>query len=180
MIALIIATNRPGSNTAKVAAHVADIYAALDEPPQIVDLHQLPLDLFLPASYEKPPTSFEPFQEPIRSADGVIIVTPEYNGSIPGIFKYYIDMLEEPGDFKGMPITLVGLAAGQWGAFRPVEQIQDILANLGALIYPARTNIAQINDHLDEKGRIKTPAHVERLEKQAKGFLEFVRKVRGK
>jgi chromate reductase len=178
MIALIIGTNRPGSNTAKVAAHVADIYAALDEPPQIIDLHQLPLDLFLPASYEKVPVSFEPFQEPIRRAEGVVIVTPEYNGTIPGIFKYYIDMLEKPDDFEGMPVTFVGLAAGQWGAYRPVEQIQDMFVYLGALVYPERTHLAKINDHLDENGRVKTPEHVARLEKQAKGFLEFVRKVR--
>ena len=178
MIALIIATNRPGSNTAKVAAHVADIYAALDEPPQIIDLLQLPPDLFLPASYEKVPVSFEPFQEPIRRAQGVVIVTPEYNGTMPGVFKYYIDMLEKPDDFEGMPVTFVGLAAGQWGAYRPVEQIQDMFAYLGALVYPERTHLAKINDHLDENGRVKTPEHVERLEKQAKGFLEFVRQVR--
>ena len=180
MIALIVGTNRPNSNTSKVAAHVADIFAALDEPPQIIDLHQLPIEVFQPTSYEKPPVTFEPFQEPLKRAEGVVVVTPEYNGTIPGIFKYYIDMLETPDDFKGMPVTFVGLAAGQWGAYRPVEQIQDLFAYLGAFVYPVRTHIARINDHLDEHGRIKTPEHIERLEKQAKGFLEFVRKVRAK
>jgi NAD(P)H-dependent FMN reductase len=174
MIALIVGTNRPRSNTGKVAAHVADIYAALDEPPQIIDLHQLPPEIFSPDSYEKPPASFAPFEEPIARADGIVIVTPEYNGSIPGIFKYYIDMLEKPEAFAGKPVAFVGLAAGMWGALRPVEQIEAMLIYLGAVIYPKRVNIAKINEHLGEAGRVKTPEYVERLEKQAKGFVEFV------
>ncbi len=178
MIALIVGTNRPGSNTGKVAAQVAEIYAALDEPPQIIDLHELPPEIFSPASYEKPPASFARFEEPIGRADGIVIVTPEYNGSIPGILKFYIDMLEDPEQFAGKPVALVGLAAGMWGALRPVEQIEAILLYLGAVIYPKRVNIAKINDHLDETGRLKTPAHVERLEKQAKGFIELVAKLK--
>ena len=178
MIALIVGTNRPGSNTGKVAAHVAEMYAALDEPPQIIDLHQLPPEIFSPTSYEKPPASFTPFEEPIGRADGIVIVTPEYNGSIPGIFKYYIDMLVDPGQFAGKPVALVGLAAGRWGALRPAEQIEAMLIYLGAVIYPGRVHIAKINDHLDETGRLKTPACIERLEQQAKGFLEFAGKLK--
>ena len=180
MIALIVGTNRPGSNTAKVAAHVADIYTALDQPPQIVDLHRLPPEIFSSASYAEKPASFAPFQEPILKADGVVIVTPEYNGSVPGVFKYFLDMLKFPESFAGTPVAFVGLAAGIWGALRPVEQIEDILIYRHAVIYPERVNIAKINDHLDAAGRVKTPEYVERLEKQAKGFIEFVGKLRGK
>ncbi len=121
---------------------MADIYAALDEPPQIIDLHLLPPEIFSPSSYEKPPDSFTPFEEPIGRADGIVIVTPEYNGSIPGIFKYYIDMLVDPEQFAGKPVALVGLAAGMWGALRPVEQIEAMLLYLGAVIYPKRVNLA--------------------------------------
>ena len=180
MIALIVGTNRPRSNTGKVAAHVADMYATLDEPPQIIDLHQLPPETFAPTSYEKPPKSFEPFEEPIARADGIVIVIPEYNGAMPGIFKYYIDMLEDLEQFAGKPIAFVGLAAGMWGALRPVEQIEAMMIYLGAVIYPQRVNIPKINEHLDEAGRIRTPEIVERLEKQAKGFVEFVGKLKKK
>jgi chromate reductase len=180
MIALIVGTNRPGSNTAKVAAHVADIYTALGQPPQIVDLHRLPPEIFSPASYAEKPASFAPFQEPILKADGVVIVTPEYNGSMPGVFKYFLDMLEFPKSFAGTPVTFVGVAAGIWGALRPVEQIEDILIYRRALIYPERVNIAKINDHLDDAGRVKTAEHVERLEKQAKGFIEFIGRMKKK
>jgi len=180
MITLIVGTNRPGSNTAKVAAHTADIYAALGRPPEIVDLHRLPLEIFASSSYAEKPASFAPFQKAILEADGVVIVTPEYNGSVPGVFKYFLDMLKFPESFDGTPVAFVGLSAGIWGALRPVEQIEDILIYRNALIYPGRVHIAKINDHLDAAGRVKTPEYVERLEKQAKGFIEFVGKVKGK
>jgi len=175
MIALLIATNRPDSNTGKVAAHVADIYKAKGQPLQVVDLHKLPPEIFSPSSYAEKPASFAPFQEAISNASGVVIVTPEYNGGIPGVFKYFLDMLEFPKSFNGTPVAFVGLAAGIWGALRPVEQIEDILIYRRAVIFPERVNISGINGHLDDKGRVKTTDLVERLEKQAEGFIVFVK-----
>jgi NAD(P)H-dependent FMN reductase len=104
-------------------------------------------------------------------------VTPEYNGGIPGVFKYFLDMLKFPESFNGTPVTFVGLAAGIWGALRPVEQIEDILIYRRAVIFPERVHISGVNDHLDEKGRVKTSELVERLEKQADGFIKFLRQL---
>ena len=177
MIVLLIATNRPGSNTANVAAHVAEIYAAKGNPLHVVDLHKLPPEIFSPSSYAEKPASFAPFQEAILKARGVVIVTPEYNGGIPGVFKYFLDMLKFPESFQGMPVVFVGLAAGIWGALRPVEQIEAILIYRRAIIFPERVNISGVNGHLDDAGRVKTAELVERLEKQADGFLKFVERL---
>jgi NAD(P)H-dependent FMN reductase len=177
MIVLLIATNRPGSNTAKVAAHVADIYKVRGHALHVIDLHKLPPEIFSPSSYAEKPASFAPFQEAISKASGVVIVTPEYNGGIPGVFKYFLDMLQFPESFNGTPVAFVGLAAGIWGALRPVEQIEDILIYRRAVIFPERVNISGINNHLDEKGRVKTPDLVERLEKQADGFIKFLKQL---
>lgn len=176
MITLLIATNRPGSNTAKVAAHVADIYTAKDNPPQIVDLHQLPPEIFAPSSYAEKPKSFAPFQEAMTKASGIVVVTPEYNGGMPGIFKYFIDMLKFPETFNGKPFVFVGLSAGMGGATRPIEEFETLVSYLRGITFPSRVIIPGINDHLDEKGRIKSPDIVQRLEKQADGFIKFVAK----
>src|SRR5471032_2717747 len=161
MIVQLIATNRPGSNTAKVAAHVAEIYAAKGSPLQVVDLHKLRPEIFAPSRYAEKPASFAPFQEAILKADGIVIVTPEYNGGIPGVFKYFLDMLEFPESFRDTPVAFVGLAAGIWGALRPVEQIEDILIYRRAVIFPERVNIPGINNHLNESDRLKTPELIE-------------------
>ena len=57
MITLIVGTNRPGSNTRKIARHVEEIYAALKVPLQVLDLAQLPPEIFSPTSYAEKPKS---------------------------------------------------------------------------------------------------------------------------
>ena len=177
MIVQLIATNRPGSNTAKVAAHVAEIYAAKGSPLDIVDLHKLPSEIFAPSSYAEKPASFAPFQEALSKAGGIVIVTPEYNGGFPGVFKYFIDMLKFPETFASKPFAFVGLSAGTGGAVRPVEQFSTLVIYLRGILYPGTVNIPSIHGHLNESDRLKTPEIIERLEKQADGFLKFVEKV---
>jgi chromate reductase, NAD(P)H dehydrogenase (quinone) len=177
MIVLLVATNRPGSNTGKIAAHIAEIYQTKNIPFKVVDLHDLPPEIFSPSSYAEKPASFAPFQEAIEKAGGIVIITPEYNGGFPGVFKYFVDMLKFPGTLDGMPIAFVGLAAGIWGALRPVEQFEALAVYLRAVPYAERVNISQVNSHLDERGRLKTADLVARLEKQAGGFVKFVKQL---
>src|SRR5271169_1754780 len=157
MIVQLIATNRPGSNTAKVAAHVAEIYAAKGTPLHVIDLHKLPPEIFSPASYAEKPASFAPFQDAISKASGIVVVTPEYNGGFPGVFKYFIDMLKFPESFNGKPFAYVGLSAGIGGAVRPVEQFSTLVTYLQGILYPVKVNIPGIHGHLDESGRLKSP-----------------------
>jgi len=126
MITLIAGTNRPGSNARKVAAHLEEIYATLNVPLRVLDLAQLPPEIFSPASYAEKPGSFKPFSDAVLQASGLHIVTPEYNGSVPGVLKYFIDMLKFPESFEKRPVCFVGVAASVWGALRPVEQLQAI------------------------------------------------------
>jgi len=177
MIVQLIATNRPGSNSAKVAAHVAEIYAAKGTSLEVVDLHNLPPEIFHPSSYAEKPASFASMQESMTKATGILIVTPEYNGGFPGVFKYFIDMLKFPETFAGKPFGFVGLSAGIGGAVRPVEQFTTLVHYLRGIVYPNPVNIPGINNHLDEGGKIKTPDIVERIEKQAEGFIKFVEQV---
>jgi NAD(P)H-dependent FMN reductase len=86
-------------------------------------------------------------------------------------------MLEFPATFKGKPFAFVGLSAGGGGAVRPIEQFSTLVTYLRGINYPVSVSIPAINGHLDEKFRLKTPEIIERLEKQAEGFIEFVAKV---
>jgi len=71
------------------------------------------------------------------------------------------------------------VAAGMWGALRPVEQLQAIFGYRNAHLYPERVFLPQIYDLLDDSGRLKDAELLERLRKQAGGFVEFVEKLRG-
>src|SRR5688572_1609659 len=172
MITLVVGTNRPGSRTRQVANHVEEIYRELGVQLTTLDLATLPAEIFNPSSYEEKPASFTPFQEAITAAHGLVIVTPEYNGSMPGILKYFIDMLEFPISFENRPVCFVGLAAGMWGALRPVEQLQILFGYRNGYVFPERVFMPRIDSLLDENDRLKDPALIDRLKKQAAGYVD--------
>ncbi|HUB87673.1 MAG TPA: NADPH-dependent FMN reductase [Verrucomicrobiae bacterium] len=179
MIVLVVGTNRPGSNTRKVAAHVEKIYAEIKVPLHILDLAQLPPEIFSPGSYFEKPKSFQPFADAILQSAGIHVVTPEYNGSVPGVLKYFIDMLKFPESFEQRPVCFTGLSAGVWGALRPVEQLQAIFGYRNAFVYPVRVFLPQIYNLLDDSGKLKDAELLDRLKKQVDGFVDFVEKVKG-
>ncbi len=178
MITLIIGTNRPGSNTRKVAAEIEAIYAGLQVPLHVLDLAKLPPEIFSPASYAEKPKSFQPFADAVLQSAGLHVVTPEYNGSVPGVLKYFIDMLKFPESFEQRPVCFTGLAAGMWGALRPVEQLQAIFGYRNAHVFPGRVFLPQIYDQLDDAGKIKDAELLARLKAQAEGFAGFVEKLK--
>jgi chromate reductase, NAD(P)H dehydrogenase (quinone) len=179
MITLLIGTNRPGSNTRKVARLVEEIYAELKVPLHVLDLANLPPEIFSPASYAEKPKSFEPFSEAILRASGLHLVTPEYNGSVPGVLKYFIDMLKFPESFVHRPVCFVGVSAGIWGALRPIEQLQAIFGYRNAHIFPERVFLPGIHDLLDDADRLTDPKLRQRLKDQAEGFVGFVERLQG-
>lgn len=178
MISLIAGTNRPGSNTRKIAAHLEEFYAELKVPLCVLDFAHLPPEIFSPASYAEKPKSFQPFADAILQSDGLHVVTPEYNGGIPGILKYFIDMLKFPESFERRPVCFTGVAAGIWGALRPVEQLQQIFSYRNAYLYPERVFLPQINNLLDASGRLKDAELSGRLKAQAHGFTDFVERLK--
>jgi chromate reductase, NAD(P)H dehydrogenase (quinone) len=173
MITLIVGTNRPGSNTRKVAAQLEEIYAELKVPLNVLDLAKLPSEIFSPTSYAEKPKSFHPFADAILKSDGLHVVTPEYNGSVPGVLKYFIDMLKFPESFEQKPVCFTGLAAGIWGALRPVEQLQAIFGYRNAHLFPVRVFMPQIYNLLDDSGKIKDAELLARLKSQVEGFAKF-------
>jgi chromate reductase, NAD(P)H dehydrogenase (quinone) len=178
MITLLIGTNRPNNNSRKVARHIEEIYADLKVPLRVMDLGDLPAEIFSPASYAEKPKSFHPFADGILQSSGVHVISPEYNGGIPGVLKYFIDMLKFPESFERRRVCFTGIAAGIWGALRPIEQLQAIFGYRNAFIYPERVFLAQIHSLLDANGRLSNPELLERLRKQAAGFVDFVEKVK--
>ena len=178
MLTLISGTNRPGSNTRRVARCVEAIYAELKVPLHVLDLAQLPPEIFSPSAYGEKPKAFHPFAEAVVNASGLIIVTPEYNGSMPGVLKYFIDMLKFPESFDRRPVCFIGLSAGIWGALRPIEQLQQIFGYRNAFIYPERVFLPQINNLLDESDRLNHAELRGRLQAQAEGYIHFVELLR--
>ena len=111
MIALIVGTNRPDANSRKIALEIEAIYKDLKVETKTLDLINLPSELFAPEAYAEKPKAFEPFTDAILKAEGLHVITPEYNGGFPGVLKYFIDMLPFPASFEGRAVAFTGVAA---------------------------------------------------------------------
>jgi chromate reductase, NAD(P)H dehydrogenase (quinone) len=179
MITLVVGTNRPSSNTRKVARLAEAIYAELRVPLHVLDLAQLPPEIFSSASYAEKPKSFQTFADAVLKSSGLHVITPEYNGGMPGVLKYFIDMLKFPESFERRPVCFTGLSAGIWGALRPVEQLQAIFGYRNAYLFPERVFMPGIGNLLDDQGRLKNPELHDRLRKQIEGVVDFVERLQG-
>lgn len=178
MIVVLAGTNRPNSNSRRVATLVDAMLQASGAQTHLMSLADLPPEIFAPTSYAEKPASFAPFQQAILEADGLFIVTPEYNGSFPGVLKYFIDMLKFPESLRGMPVALLGLGAGEWGGLRSVEQLAMILWYRSVHLFGKRVFLKHINNLLDADGRITDDAVRERMESQARDFATFCNMLR--
>ena len=177
MITVISGTNRPGSKTRKISQIVHDVLRNHGEEISFIDLAELPAELFSPSSYGEKPATFAPFQDAVLKTDGILTVVPEYNGSFPGILKYFIDMLRFPDSLYEKPAAFIGISAGQWGAVRAVEHLEMIFQYRHAHLFGRRCFIPGITTVINEAGAIEDPALAERLEKTVLDFATYCRRL---
>jgi len=177
-IMVISGTNRPQSNAMRIAEIMARHYREIGVEGELFSLCEMPREIFEPAAYAQKPAAFLAIQRRVVEAAGLHVVTPEYNGSFPGVLKYFLDMLKFPESFEGKPVAFVGEAAGQWGALRAVEQLQMIFGYRHAHIFPQRVFIAAVREKFDSEGKLEAEIE-QRLAKQVKGFAEFCLLLKG-
>lgn len=176
-ITIISGTNRSNSKTLVVAKYIqANIKKYLPEGSEVtlLDLTELPPEIFSPEVYQKKPSSFDPFRDAAVKTDGIISVLPEYNGSAPGIFKYFIDMLPFPESLKDVPCAFVGLGAGKFGNLRGVEHMQGVFGYRNARLYPYRMFFQDSNNALDNSGAPKEEFVLNLFHEQLEGFSKFI------
>lgn len=178
MICLISGTNRPQSQTLRVTRLLEKRYKALGVATQLLDLNALPPEIFLPGAYSEKPASFAPYTDTVLKADGLVVVTPEYNGSFPGVLKLFIDMLKFPESFEKKPVAFVGLAAGMWGALRSVEQLEGIFKYRNAFLFNERVFLPRVETQLNPDDTFTQALTGQLVESQVKNFVAFVDQVK--
>lgn len=173
-VLIVSGTNRPGSNAMRVAKVLQRHYAERAAPVEILSLADMPREVFEGAAYAIKPPGMLDIQNRVLRARGLHVVSPEYNGSFPGVLKYFIDMLKFPESFDRKPVAYVGESAGTWGALRSIEQLQMIFGYRNAFSFPERVFIPGVNKVFDPQGNLIDPDIDKRLAKQVAGFLEFI------
>lgn len=176
-ILVLSGTFRPDSNALKISKVLAGLYQKAGVTVDLLSLSELPAEAFLPTIYATKPASVVALQKRVLDAAGIHLVTPEYNGSFPGVLKHFIDLLKFPESFENKPVAFTGEAAGVWGGLRAVEQLQAIFSYRNAHICSDRVFIPGVNGKLDAAGNVTDADILARLTAQTKAFAGFVTKI---
>lgn len=172
---IISGTDRPDSNALRISRYLKKRYSAYNEVvPEIIDLQDFPVEEIAGGRYGKDLPLIEAFHEPVLTADGLVVVCPEYNGGYPGILKLFIDYLPFPSAFEKKPVCFVGEANGAFGALRAVEQLQQVFAYRNAYIFPERVFIPRVNENFDREEGIKDAFQRQLLENQIRNFVQYI------
>lgn len=126
------------------------------------------------------PEAVNALKDRIAAADGLLLATPEYNNSIPGVFKNAIDWLSRPPSdagrvFRGRPVALIGASPGRFGtlssqtAWLPVFRTLGLEPWFGSLLY-----VGGAGALFDDEGNLTDAETRDRVAKYVAGFAEFV------
>ena len=118
----------------------------------------------------------------IRNADGVIIVSPEYNWSIPGGLKNAIDWVSRMKDipFKDKPVALQSASGGPLGASRMQYHLRQALVSIDAIMFGKPEIFVTFADKKIENGELKDQPTKDIIGKQLAAFAAFIERVRAK
>lgn len=113
------------------------------------------------------PTAVRELRARIESSDAVLFVTPEYNGSIPGVLKNAIDWASRPprggAALWGATVAVAGATTGQYGAIWAQQDLRRVLGLAGARVIDGELPVARAQDAFDGDGRLRDPLLEQRL-----------------
>jgi len=141
-IAILVGSIRKESLNMKLANTIKDRYMNKFNT-EILDIRNLP---YYDQDIETtPPESVKDFKQKVKEADGIIIITPEYNWSIPGVLKNALDWLSRVDQVLiGKPTMTAGVSPGLMGTIRAQLHLREILAAPGVqakLLKPAGNEV---------------------------------------
>lgn len=154
---------RPGSYT-RMALEIALRGAAeLGAQTQLLDLREYELAFCNGNKRESSyPADVFRLGEQVRQAQGIILGTPEYHGSMSGVLKNALDLMGF-AEFEGKMIGLVGVAGGSTGAINSLNGLRNIGRALHAWVIPEQVSIAESWKVFTPTGELSVPALETRL-----------------
>lgn len=167
MITIISGTNRIGSNTRKVAQEYERILTEKGVKVQLLSLEDM--------TSSKRDENFEKIEnEFLIPTTAYILVLPEYNGSLPGIFKLLIDNSKPADAWHNKKALLVGNATGRAGNLRGLDHATNILNHMKVTVFHNKLPLSVVNTLFDEDGKFNNEGTLAAINLQLDEFLKWV------
>jgi NAD(P)H-dependent FMN reductase len=159
-IPVILGTARQGRESEHAAQFVFEqMKKRAKVETELIDVRSLPMRLDDAGEQMKDPA----FSATVERCDGLILVTPEYNHSFPGLLKHALDMnLKE---YIHKAVGICGVSAGSIGGARVIEQLLPVMRELGLVAIFEDVNFGKVGTLFDERGNLLDESYVRRVDK---------------
>ncbi|MFK7777904.1 MAG: NAD(P)H-dependent oxidoreductase [Gimesia sp.] len=151
----------------------------------LINLQDFPMPLFdedLEAKEGKNEYAIQ-FKKLLIDCDGILISSPEYNGSLSAVLKNAIDWAtradegEAPGSlpaFRGKVVSLMSASPGGVGGLRGLVHVRAILGGLGCIMLPAQTAVPGVHTAFDDSGNLKDEKRQQQIMNQGQELTQFI------
>jgi NAD(P)H-dependent FMN reductase len=162
-IPVILGTAREGRQSEKVATFIYGLAQKAGLETEIIDIREYRIAA---TNNTGNIPHAQKWREKIIRADGMIIISPEYNHTYPGELKMFLDMLYK--EYARKPVALCGVSNGPWGGTRGVQALRLTCIALGMHPILETVYFPFIQDRFDGEGKIKDTAY----ERSADGMIK--------
>ena len=166
MITIISGTNRKLSNTSKIASEYQLILQEKGFAAGIFSLEDVDI-LEYTAAFKKIEN------EILIPTTHFIIISPEYNGSFPGVLKMLFDNSRSHEIWFNKKALLTGVATGRAGNLRGMDHLADVLNYLKITVHPNKLPISVVNSVVDSDGKIIDKNTLNAINQQLDEFIHW-------
>ncbi len=163
---IISGTNRPGSNTLRVAKLYQQLLQNKSVAANFISLEGMDV-----ATRNTALATLE--QEVLAPTQKFIFIVPEYNGSFPGVLKSLLDNTDIQKCWWGKKALLTGVSTGRAGNLRGMEHLTGVLHYLKMHVFYNKLPISVVNTLLTVEHRIEDAPTLKVINEQLDGFIQF-------
>jgi chromate reductase len=165
MYLIISGTNRKDSFTLRIAKLYQSILKKKNIEAHVLSL--VGLDLM-----DRSPAVIELEKKWLLPAEKYIFISPEYNGSIPGVLKCLIDVSDVKKVWKGKKALLTGVSKGRAGNLRGMDHLTGIMHYVGTVVHPNKLPISVV-DTLFKEDEMSHQETIREINRQLDEFIHF-------
>lgn len=187
-ILVIPGSLRSGSHNVRLAAAAVDELARADVDVTRLSLGDYPLPIYDGDLEDKSgvPLHAINLKRMIGAHDGVLLVTPEYNSSLPALVKNAIDWVtrvadsgETPGEvLRGRPFAIASASEGRLGGSRCLAALRLILSGCRATVIPNQMALSFAHEAYDDRDRLKLPADKTALRDMVRQLIDVAQRMK--
>ncbi len=166
-----------GRISPRIALALEKAFTIKGHDVHIIDLAEVNLPPFRERYTRLPdrPQHWTTIMDMLKTSDGIIFLTPEYNGGISSGLKNFIDVFAKDG-FRGKPIGVATGSTGSRGGIRAAYQVQRIILSLFAYPQPEMLLVGEMQKKFDESGILLDKDFQSILDNYVDSFIDFTKR----